>query len=59
MPASVAQQRFDPAEIRLVIKIRRDDFDRPAGLVRETLCQAVEAPTVAPHASKKVAKFTA
>lgn len=32
-----AQQRFDPAEIRFVVEIRRDDFDRPAGFVCETL----------------------
>ena len=55
MPRVGAQQRFDAAEIGLVAEVGRDDFDRAAGLVRETLCQAVEAFAVARHQDQVVA----
>ena len=50
-----AQQRFDAAEIGLVVEIGRDDVDRAAGLVGETLCQSVEALAVARHQDQVVA----
>ena len=50
-----AQPRFDAPEIGLVVEIRGDDVDAPAGLVGELLCQIVEALAVARHQDQIVA----
>jgi hypothetical protein len=54
MPAFV-RSNVDPAEIRLVIEIRRDDFDRTSGRVLDALCHGIEAAAVARHEDKIVA----